>query len=109
MLLAMLRPRPPSLLKPQHTLIEADGPHEWLAAMPGEEHVGRGLRTHVIADELFKQVVAEHTVRLMVVKPALFPNNSSTRSADCTMHRAGLAHHIEGRLNGLIVDIASFF
>lgn len=50
-------------LELEGTLIETDGTHQRLAAMPGEENLRLGLRLDVLPDECFQGLVGHHAIR----------------------------------------------
>ena len=56
------------LLQLHRTLVEGEGAHQRLAAVPGEQHLRHRLRVDVLFDELFQQFFAHHVLGILPVE-----------------------------------------
>lgn len=91
------------------TPIEGEGAHERLAAMPREEHVGRGLGLDILPDEELQGVVGHDVPLLGGIETGRLLEIVAVVARQIAMRPGRLRHDIERRLEPSGAKRLSFF
>ena len=82
------------LLQLHGPLVERQGAHQRLSAVPGEEHLRHGLRLDVFFDELLQQLLAHHVLGIVLVEFGLFQVVTIV-ACQVAYGSYGFQHHVE--------------